>query len=171
MQFGLVARTWRWEKDNVELATVWVWKSYYKSSNFVSISCVPGFEMEHKFHKTCAWGIMFLCPPKIGFLQGSTSVVCCVIIYFLLLWVTGRYLRILIHQKNGDIKIYNTNTCKDVILVVCLLCLITLQITLFSTRRSQALGRTLLILSISTIRSFLFTVTIINHVPSRWLEH
>ena len=137
MQFSLVARLWRWEKDNIELAIVWVWKSYYKSSNFVSISCVSGFEMEHKFHKTCAWGLMLLCPSKIGFVQGSTSVVCCVVIYFLLLRVIGRYLRIPIHKKkNGDIKIYNTNTCKDAILIVVyfaklLLNCITWQITLF----------------------------------------
>ena len=48
---------------------------------------------------------MLLCPPKIGFVQGSSSVVCCVVIYFLLLKVTGRSLRIPLHQENEDIKI------------------------------------------------------------------
>ena len=110
MQFSLVARLWRWEKDDIELAIVWVWKSYYKSSNFVSISCVSGFEMEHKFHKTCAWGLMLLCPSKIGFVQGSTSVVCCVVIYFLLLRVIGRYLRIPIHKKKMGILKFKTLT-------------------------------------------------------------
>ena len=110
MQFSLVARLWRWEKDDIELAIVWVWKSYYKSSNFVSISCVSGFEMEHKFHKTCAWGLMLLCPSKIGFVQGSTSVVCCVVIYFLLLRVIGRYLRIPIHKKKMGILKFITLT-------------------------------------------------------------
>ena len=110
MQFSLVARLWRWENDDIELAIVWVCKSYYKSSNFVSISCVSGFEMEHKFHKTCAWGLMLLCPSKIGFVQGSTSVVCCVVIYFLLLRVIGRYLRIPIHKKKMGILKFITLT-------------------------------------------------------------
>ena len=41
---------------------------------------------------------MLLCPPKIGFVQGNTIVVCCVVVYFLLLRVV-RCLRIPIHKK------------------------------------------------------------------------
>ena len=169
MQFSLVARTWKWEKDDIELATVWVWKSYYKSSNFVSISCVLGFEMEHKFHKTCAWGLMLLCPQKIGFVQGSTSVVCCVVIYFLLLRVV-RCLRIPIHKKMGILKFITLKHLQRCYSHCCLLCLITMKcITLqnnsFSARRSLALGRTLLFLSINTIKSFLFTIYYYTSCP------
>ena len=103
MQFSLVARTRSWEKDDVELATVWVWKSYDKSSNFVSISCVPGFEMEHKFHKTYAWGLMLLCPPKKGFERGSTSILCSYI--FSSVESNKEVLENSHTSKHGDIKI------------------------------------------------------------------
>ena len=62
---------------------------------------------------------MFLCPPKIGFVQGSTSVVCCVNYIFSSVESNKEVFENSHTSKHGDVKIYkHTDTCKDSILIV-----------------------------------------------------
>ena len=120
---------------------------------------------------------MLLCPSKIGFVQGSTSVVCCVVIYFLLLRVIGRYLRIPIHKKKmGILKFITLTLAKMLFSLLSTLpnCYEMHHFTnnsLFLHEDPQLLAEPYSFFPSALSEAFFSLFTIIHHVPSRWLEH